>query len=118
MSLKLDMSKAYDRLEWDYLECTLTALGFPNRFTKLVMQCVKTATFSILVNGSPKGPIIPSRRLCKGESLSPYLFLLCMEGLVSLLKEAAHNGCLAGIRVCRGAPSANHLLFTNNSLIF
>lgn len=118
MSLKLDMSKAYDRVECDYLEHTLNVLGFPTKFIKLIMQCVKTTSFSVLINGSSKGSILPSRGLYQGYPLLPYLFLLWTKGLVNLLNNVAQNRSLTGIKVCRGAPSVNHLLFTNNNLIF
>lgn len=88
MSIKLDMSKAYDYVEWDYLEHTLGVMGFPTQFISLIMWCVNTASFSILINGVPKGPIVPSRDLRQGDPLSPYLFLIFIEGLVSLLKSA------------------------------
>lgn len=58
-SLKFDMSKTYSKVEWDYLEYTLFALGFLNHLIKLIMQCVKMASFSVLINGTPKFPIIP-----------------------------------------------------------
>lgn len=61
MSLKLDMSKAYDKVEWDYLEKSLVILGFPPHFVHLVMQYVRSASFLVLTNGFPKGPIMPSR---------------------------------------------------------
>lgn len=64
MLLKLDMGKVYDRVEWDYLEQSLNILGFPPWLTKLMMLCVTTASFSILIKAVPKGPIKPSRRLC------------------------------------------------------
>lgn len=118
MLLKLDMSNVYDRMECDYLELSLVVMGFLTRFTRLVMQCVRIASFSILLNEIPKGPIVPSRGLRQGDPLSPYLFLICTKGLISLLKKLAFNGCLRGIRVCRGMPMINHLLFVNNNLIF
>lgn len=97
---------------------TLIVLGFPPCFIHLVMQCVRTASFSILIDGSPKGPIVPSRGLRQGDPLSPYLFIICTEGLVSLLEKSALNGSLRGICICRGAPIINHLLFVDDSFIF
>lgn len=97
---------------------TLMVFDFHKRMIQLIMQCVRLASFSVLVNGDPNGPIIPSRGLRQGGSLSPYLFLLCTKGLVSLLKNSDINNDLRGIKVCRHAPSVNHLLFTDDSLIF
>lgn len=91
MSLKLDMSKAYDRMEWNYLEYTLFVLGFPHRMINLVMQCLKIVSFSILINRIPKDPIKPSRVLRQDDPLFPYLFLLCTEGLVSLSSNKQHK---------------------------
>ena len=61
MAIKLDMSKAYDRVEWPYLESVMRRLGFTKKWIKLMMLCVKTVSYSILVNGEPKGLIKPSR---------------------------------------------------------
>ncbi|XP_022847646.1 uncharacterized protein LOC111370184 [Olea europaea var. sylvestris] len=82
------------------------------------MACVTTPSFLILINGCLTGHIIPSRRLRQGEPISPYLFLLCTEGLISLLNAAKRNKMVTGIQVCRGAPRVNHLLFADDSLIF
>ncbi|XP_042974894.1 uncharacterized protein LOC122306534 [Carya illinoinensis] len=94
------------------------ALGFEQRWTGLVMQCVSTVSFSVLVNGSPKGPFYPSRGIRQGDPLSPYLFLLCTEGLINLLRRNAEPGKIEGVRICRGAPRVNHLLFADDSVIF
>lgn len=118
MLLNLNMSKAYDHREWDNWDNTLRIMGFPTQMINLIMQRVQSTSFFTLVNGIPKGPIIHSRGLRQGDPLSPYLFLLCTKGLISLLKKYALDKCLKGVRVCRGAPMINHLLFADNSLIF
>jgi hypothetical protein len=61
MSLKLDMSKAYDRVEWNFLEAIMRRLGFANRWIDLLMKCVRTVTYSVLIHGKPYGKIIPTR---------------------------------------------------------
>lgn len=93
-------------------------MGFEHRLIMLIMVCVQTVSFSILINGEPTRTIIHSRGLRQGNPLSPYLILLCTEGFVSLLKEAEYNQTIPNIKICRGAPRLNHLLFTDDSIIF
>ena len=63
MALKLDISKAYGRVEWSFLECLLRKLGFHNRWVDLMMECITTVSYSILINGETSQTIYPSRGL-------------------------------------------------------
>jgi hypothetical protein len=63
VGIKTDMAKAYDRVEWDFLEATLTTMGFPQNITNIIMRCVKTVSFSILINGVPSQKFYPQRGL-------------------------------------------------------
>jgi hypothetical protein len=116
-AVKLDMLKAYDRVEWGFLKDMMTRLGFDQRWINLIMSCVTMVNYRVWFNSDETDSFVPSRGLRQGDPLSPYLFLLCAEGLSSLLAHEEGVGGLQGVRVCRGAPSVSHLLFANDSLI-
>ncbi|KAL5775011.1 hypothetical protein ACOSP7_012568 [Xanthoceras sorbifolium] len=117
-AIKLDMSKAYDRVEWGFLEFIMKKLGFPNHFRSLVMDSVSTSKLSFLVNGKSVGEVSPHRGLRQGCPLSPYLFLLCAEALSTLIKGNESNGQSLGMRCCRGSPLVSHLFFADDSIVF
>ena len=101
MALKLDMSKAYDRVEWVFLMKVVKHLGFLDKLVSLITSCMSTSSYSVLLNGQPVGHIKPSRGLRQGDSLSPYLFLLCAMGLQGLIKKAENNVNIRGVSICR-----------------
>ena len=118
MALKLDMSKVYDRVEWSFLKTIMEKMGFGASWVQLVMECISTVSYLILVNGEPKGEIKPSRGIRQGDPLSPYLFLLYFEGLNRLIQGAIREDKIKGSSLCRNGPRISHLFFADDTLIF
>jgi ribonuclease HI len=118
VGMKLDMSKAYDRIEWPFLKEVLNSMGFPQHWISLIMNCVSTVSFSVLLNGGPCQSFLAHRGLRQGDPLSPYLFILCAEVFSGLISRAIERNTLHGIQIARGAPVLSHLFFADDSLIF
>ena len=118
MAVKTDMSKAYDRIEWEFMAEVLRRLGFHEKWNNWIMQCIATVRYSYLINDSIHGTVIPQRGIRQGDPLSPYLFILCGKVLSGLCTKAAREGTLKGVKVARGSPRVNHLLFTDDTMFF
>ncbi|KAH9709496.1 putative reverse transcriptase/RNA-dependent DNA polymerase [Citrus sinensis] len=117
VALKLDISKAYDRVEWNFLEQTMSNLGFSAKWISLIMSCITTTCFSVLINGNPVGLIKPERGLRQGCPLSPYLFILCAEAFSNLLNQAEREQKIRGLKFAQDI-TITHLLFADDSLVF
>ncbi|KAK9988622.1 hypothetical protein SO802_028861 [Lithocarpus litseifolius] len=118
MGLKIDMEKAYDRLEWCFLEKVLRAFGFPSIWIQWVMQCVTTASFSILINGSPFSFFKPNRGVRQGDPLSPFLFVLATEVLARLIEREVSNNKIIGYKLAPGLMPISHLQFADDLFLF
>lgn len=117
MAIKIDMSKAYDRVEWNFLEVLLERMGFDRVWIRWIMACVNSVSFSVLLNGNSHGYIKPERGIRQGDPLSPFLFILCAEALVSCLNTSEEAGRLHGVKLSDSCPAVHHLLFADDSLL-
>ncbi|XP_058774622.1 uncharacterized protein LOC131648906 [Vicia villosa] len=118
MALKLDMSKAYDRLEWNFIVEVLTSMGFPRALVELIEKCITSVSYKVLINCVPSRSFTPERCLRQGDPLSPYLFSLCANVFSGMIKKAARKKEVYGIKVARKSPMITHLFFAEDSLLF
>ncbi|KAM6596656.1 uncharacterized protein LOC133034319 [Cannabis sativa] len=118
MAIKVDMNKAYDRLEWSFLEKVLQSHDFSPHFIKMIMECVSSVTYSILLNGKPLPKFSPKRGIRQGNSISPFLFLLCNDVLSRIISKDQELGRIHGIQLARGAPAISHLMFADDTILF
>ncbi|KAK3218733.1 hypothetical protein Dsin_012703 [Dipteronia sinensis] len=113
MAIKLDMSKAYDRIER-----MMRKLGFSDRWISLVMRCISFVSYSFVLNGTVCGLVHPSKGLRQGDLLLPYLFLICAEGFSSLISQAVSMREIQGFQCSRNGLTISHLFFADDSLLF
>ncbi|KAL5572407.1 hypothetical protein UlMin_022004 [Ulmus minor] len=112
------MSKAYDRVEWVFLEGMMLRLGFASKWVNLLMRCVESISYYFLINRQVKGFLSPSRGLRQGDPLSLYLFVVCAHGLSKLLSHFEERKLFSGIRIGCVCPFISHLFFADDNLIF
>jgi hypothetical protein len=112
------MAKAYDRVDWGYFKGVLLKLGFNYKWVETVMRCATSVRYSVKVNEEFTEAFIPTRDIRQGDPISPYLFLLCDEGLSCLMQQREQSGALKGIRNGRTGPPISHLLFADDNMFF
>ena len=117
---KLNIEKAYDHVNWDFLFAFLKKIGFGEKWMLWIKWCISSTRFLVLVDGAPMGFFQSSRDLRQGDPLSPFLFVIAMEALSCLLKKAKVGNFLLGWRVSGRSGDGvdiSHLLFVDDTLV-
>jgi hypothetical protein len=118
---KLDMEKAYDHVNWDFLLYMLRRCGFGQKWCSWIAYCISTASFSVLINGLPAGFFNSSRGVRQGDPLSLFLFVIVMEAFSRMVKASVEHGLFLGFVVGGSGNELvhiSHLLFADDTLIF
>lgn len=116
MIIQLDLSKAYDKVSWTYLEAILKAFGFAQHWINWILAMVKSPSFSILVNVAPSNPLFPSRGIRQGDPTSPFLFVILMEGLSRIIKSAKDRNII-NLQPLIHSPSTIHQQFMDDTML-
>jgi len=117
VALKLDLEKAYDCLEWSFIQKTLEFFRIPPKLIQLIMNMLSLTRFNIMWSGTPLSTIIPSRGVRQGDPLSPYLFILCLERLSILLEEVVRDRTIHPVTF-RGQIKISHPFFASEIFLF
>ena len=118
MVIKIDLEKAYDRLEWHFIRDVLELYRLPPPLIKLIMSCVSSSSISVLLNGGKPERFHPSRGIRQRDPLSPYLFIMCMEVLGFLIFRRCEENLWDPIRASRGGQAFSHLFFADDLVLF
>ena len=118
MAIKIDLEKAYDKLELCFIKGRLSHINMPKELTKIIMSCVSFVSTSILFNGSTLEPIYPIRGFRQGDPLSPYLFILCIDWLGQLIEGMCAKNLWKPVKTQRNGPSFSHLFFIDDLVLF
>lgn len=116
--MKIDLKKAYGRLEWSFIKMVLEHFEFLESMLNLIMSCVSTSTTTLLFNGSKLDSFQPSRGIRHGDPTSPYLFLLCMEFLGAQIASKCDDKRWDKVRTSRSGPSFSHVFFADDLVLF
>lgn len=118
LMFKIDLEKAYNRVDWDFLASSLNDFGFLERIIHLIIHCVAYLAFSLLQNGNKCPSFNLQKAKRQGDPLSPYIFVICMEKFSFLINERAQSNSWKPLKCSRHGPNISLLFFVNDVLLF
>uniref|UniRef100_A0A251TXQ6 Putative RNA-directed DNA polymerase, eukaryota, Reverse transcriptase zinc-binding domain protein n=1 Tax=Helianthus annuus TaxID=4232 RepID=A0A251TXQ6_HELAN len=113
---KVDIEKAYDSLNWEFLNSIMAQMNFPLKWRNWIMAIVSSVKASVLVNGSPTQEFKCYRGLRQGDPISPFLFIIAMEALSGVMKKACTIGLYKGIKCSTHGPLLSHFLYADDAV--
>lgn len=116
--LKVDMAKAYDRVDWRFLNLVSKSFDFSDKVCKMIAECVETPWYLFMMNAKYKIFFKSHGGLWKGDILSPFLFILIKDVLSHMLKKAPDDTQIGQYFHPRGCPLVSHLLYADDMLLF
>ncbi|TYK11920.1 LINE-1 retrotransposable element ORF2 protein [Cucumis melo var. makuwa] len=114
---KLDIKKTFDIISWDFIDFMLTKKNYPKKWRKWIEASIRSVQYSILINGKPYDRINPNRGIRQGDPISPFIFILAMDYLSSLLNLLQEEKATKGVEINRQSLT-NHILFADDILLF
>ena len=118
MVVKIDLEKAYDRLEWSFVRMVLKHFGFPANIINLIMSCISNTSTVVLFNGNKLDSFQPIRGIKQGDPISPYIFLFCIEFLGAQINSMCENKRWDTIKASKNGPSFSHVFFADDFMLF
>ena len=115
---KVDYEKAYDSVSWNFLLYMLKRTGFSAKWVSWMEGCLKSASISVLVNGSPTAEFIPQRGLRQGDPLAPFLFNIVAEALNGLMRSALGANLYKGFNIASSEVSISLLQYADDTIFF
>lgn len=118
MIIKIDLEKAYDRMEWSFVGNKLLSLNFHMDTVELILSCISTTSICLLFNREQLEEFQPLRGLRQGYSISPYIFILFMDFLSSLINRKCKDGDWGKVKALRNEPGFSPIFFMDDLLLF
>lgn len=118
MLVKIDIKKAYDLVNREFVVQVLKQFGFHHHWIDWVYSCISSPRCLILVNGSPQGFFSTSRGIHQGDPLSPFLFIIMAEALGRMINQSRMEGQWRGINIANGMEAVTHTQFADGTLLF
>ncbi|GKV48357.1 hypothetical protein SLEP1_g55180 [Rubroshorea leprosula] len=115
---KVDFEKAYDKVNWEFIDYMMMRMGFCATWRKWIQECLNSSSVSILINGSPTNQFPVNKGIRQGDPLSPFLFLIVAEGLNGLMSSAVDTERYKGVGIGSGDTMVTHLQFADDTIFF